>query len=216
MTRFTLPIALLLLAVTCSKGSDEEAGASEYFYDCDDAMKPAGLTIYATDEAYREYLDKVAATGFKKDSTQAPQLMTPAADSTISVATPPAFSFTSGMTLRTKENTTPMPRTPPRRSRWAWLKDAFSLEGTAWAHCPNVTGPLYLVRITELGQTTPAYVALASVTSFTPAAAVWKEKLQPLSGKKVTLTLARGVFSMGHLELGPFVADKDITLSVVP
>jgi len=213
MKRPALPLAVLLLAFTCGKESAEEPGASEYFYDCEDAKKPASLTVYATDEAYREFQDKVAASGFKKDSAQAPQVMTPAADSTVSLASPPAFSFTAGMVLRTRGV---VPGAPPRRtSRWAWLKSALSLEGTAWAHCPTVTGPLYLVQVGEAGKA-PAYTALASVTSFTPDPAVWKEKLQALSGKKVTLTVARGVFSMGTLQLGPFVADKDLTLTVGP
>ena len=43
------------------------------------------------------------------------------------------------------------------------------------------------------GEKAPAYTALASVNKFTPRAAVWKEKLGGLSGKKVTVTLARGV-----------------------
>jgi hypothetical protein len=215
MNRLALPLVLLMSGAACSSSGGGDANASEYFYDCDDAAKPAGLTVYATDEAYREFLDKVAASGFKKDSTQAPQLMTPAVDATVSLATPPAFSFSSGMTLRTKD-TVPNPRTPARRSRWAWLKSALSFEGTAWAHCPTVTGPLYLLQLTGAGEKDPAYTALASVTSFTPAPAVWKEKLQRLSGKKVTVTLARGVFSMGHLELGPFVVDKDVTLTIGP
>lgn len=210
-----VPLTLLLFAFTCSHEHEDGDDANEYFYDCEDAARPAGLTIFATDEAYREFLDKVAASGFKKDSTQAPQLMMPAPDSTISSATPPAFNFSSGMTLRTRD-TVPNPRTPPRRSSWAWLKSAVSLEGTAWAHCPTVTGTLYLLQLTVSGEKTPAYTALASVTTFTPGAAVWKEKLAPLSGKKVTVTLARGVFNMGHLELGPFVSDKEITLTVGP
>jgi hypothetical protein len=212
-----MPLTVLLLAVTCGKESSEEANASEYFYDCEDAKKPAGLNIYATDEAYRAFQDKVAASGFKKDSAQAPKVMAPAANSTISLATPPAFSFTSGMALRTRDVG---PRVPgaaprPRGSRWAWLRSALSFEGTAWAHCPTVTGPLYLVQVGEAGKA-PAYTALASVTIFTPDPAVWKEKLQGLSGKKVTLTVARGVFSMGTLELGPFVADEDVSLTVGP
>jgi hypothetical protein len=105
---------------------------------------------------------------------------------------------------------------PTRRSRWAWLKNALSIEGTAWAHCPNVSGSLYLVQLTGEGKTDAAYTALASVPSFTPSKEAWKTKLQPLSGKKVTLTLARGIFSMGHLELGPFVATKDISFTVGP
>jgi len=119
------------------------------------------------------------------------------------------------MTLRTPD-TIPHPRLPPRRSRWAWLKRALTLEGTAWAHCPNVTGTVYLLQLTAEGQAEPAYQALASVVTFTPDATVWKDKLQSLSGKKVTLTLARGVFSQGHLELGPFVADKTVTFTVGP
>jgi hypothetical protein len=212
MKRLALPVTLLLFAACHSH--DEGSEEVEYFYDCEDAKKPATLTVYATDEAYREFIDKVTASGFKKDNTQSPQLMSPAADSTISIAMPPAFNFTTGMTLRTPD-TVPNPRTPPRRSRWAWLKRNLSFVGTAWAHCPAVTGTLYLLQLTPEGQTAPAYTALSSVTTFTPGAA-WKEKLQPLSGKKVKLTLARGVFSTGNLELGPFIADKEIALTVGP
>jgi hypothetical protein len=215
MTRLALPLALLVLAGACHKDSVDEANADEYFYQCGDSRRPAGLTVFATDEVYREFLDRVSATGFMKSDGQAPQLMTPAAGGTLSIAAPPAFNFTSGMTLRTPD-TIPHPRLPPRRSRWAWLKRALALEGTAWAHCPNVTGTVYLLQLTAEGQTEPTYQALASVVTFTPDATVWKDKLQSLSGKKVTLTLARGVFSQGHLELGPFVADKTVTFTVGP
>ena len=215
MKRLTLvTLALAAFAFTCHSHDDEEAGADEYYYDCEDTKKPPELTVFATDEAYREFLDKVAASGFKKDATQSPQLMTPAPDSSVSAATPPMFSFSSGMTLRTKDSV-PKSRPPRRRSALAWLRAALS-EGTAWAHCPTVTGTLYLVQLTAVGEKTPAYTALASVTRFTPDAAVWKEKLGPLAGKKVAVTVARGVFSMGHLELGPFVSDKDISLSITP
>ena len=75
---------------------------------------------------------------------------------------------------------------------------------------------MYLLQITSEGAKDPSYTALASVTSFTPEAAVWKAKLQPLSGKKVTITLARAQFSMGHVQLGPFVSTKDFFYTVGP
>jgi hypothetical protein len=215
MTRIqlALPLALLMLGA-CHKDDPEEANADEYFYQCGDSKRPPSLTVFATDEVYREFIDRVTATGFMKSDAQAPQLMTPTAGGTLSAATPPAFSYTAGMVLK---DAVPHPRLPPRpRSRWARLKEALSFEGTAWAHCPNVTGTVYLLQLTAEGQKEPAYQALASVLTFTPDAAVWKSKLQPRNGKKLALTLARGVFSMGHLELGPFVSSKDITLTVGP
>jgi len=215
MTRLVLPLTVILACGACKSSEEAEANADEYFYQCADSKRPDALTVFATDEAYREFIDRVTATGFMKNDGQAPMLMTPAADGTVSAATPPTFSFTAGMVLRT--NDAVHPRLPPRPpSRWAWLKDAFTLERKAWAHCPNVTGTLYLVQLTPEGAKEPAYQALASVLSFTPDAAVWKSKLQPLAGKRVSLTLARGVFSMGHLELGPFVASKDLKLTVGP
>jgi hypothetical protein len=215
MTRLALPLTLILLAGACKSSTEEEANADEYFYQCGDSKRPDGLTVFATDEAYREFIDRVTAVGFMKSDGQAPTLMTPAPDSTVSAAAPPSISFTAGMVLRTKD-AAPQPRQQRRQSRWAWLKDAFTLERKAWAHCPNVTGTLYLLQLTAPGEKEPAYQALASVLTFTPDATVWKSKLQPLNGKKLALTLARGVFSMGHLELGPFVSSKDITLTVGP
>jgi hypothetical protein len=215
MTRVALPLALLVLAGACHKDDPEEANADEYFYQCADSKRPAGLTVFATDEAYREFIDRVSATSFMRSDAQAPQLMTPAGGATLSIAAPPAFTFTAGMVRRSPDQV-PHPRLSAHRSRWAWLRGALSFEGTAWAHCPNVTGTLYLFQLTAEGQKDPAYQALTSVLSFTPDPTVWKDKLQGLSGKKLTLTLARGVFSMGHLELGPFVADKDLTFTVGP
>jgi hypothetical protein len=209
---------LVLPTGACHKSSttDEGANADDYFYDCEATNKPASLNVFATDEAYRTFLDKIAATGVMKDDTQGPKLSAPMADATLSIASPSMFTFSSGMAIRT----VPAPLQPHapahHRSRWAWAKDLFSIEGTAWAHCPNVTGSLYLLQLTPVGDTTAAYTALTSVTSFTPTADVWKTKLQALSGKKVTLTLARGVFSMGEIQLGPFVASQDVSFTVGP
>lgn len=222
MKRISL-ILLLVLPAACkssSGGDDEGANADEYFYDCEDAKKPDGLTVYATDEAYRAFLDKVTAGAQKKDDTQAAKLTSPMADSTLSIATPPAFSIAAPMAMAPRPTRMPNPRnlvpTQHHRSRWAWVKDLFSIEGTAWAHCPNVTGPLYLVTVKEMGKDEAAYSALVSVPSFTPGADAWKAKLTPLSGKKVTVTVARGVFSMGEIQLGPFVPTQDPSFTVGP
>ena len=77
-----------------------------------------------------------------------------------------------------------------------------------------MTGQLFLFQLTAEGATTPAYTALLSVNSFTPTAAPWKKALEPLVGKKVTLTLARGVFSTGQIMLGPFVSATPTTFTV--
>jgi hypothetical protein len=220
MKRMSLLLLLVLPVGAChgtSSDGDEGANADEYFYDCEDAKKPDGLTVYATDEAYRTFVDKISATGLKKDDAQAPKLLIPMAGSTLSIAHPAGFTFTSAMAARTPA-AAPVPTHTParRRSRWAWVKDLFSIEGTAWAHCPNVTGSLFLLQLKESGKDQAAYSALTSVTSFMPAADVWKTKLTPLMGKKVTLTLARGVFAMGEIQLGPFVASQDVSFTVGP
>lgn len=202
------------LASACHGHSDDEegAGADEYFYSCENA--PAGVTIFATDEAYRVFVDKIAATGLVTDDTQAAQLTAPAADSTLSAATPPQFAFTAGTAALDRAAPARVRVCPSRRSTWARIWDRLSPIGTAWAHCPNVTGQLYLFQLTADGATAPAYSALLSVSTFTPTAAPWKKALAPLVGKKMKLTLARGVFSMGQIQLGPFVGATPVTFTV--
>jgi hypothetical protein len=219
LTRLTTSIALASVVAAGCHSHDDEGGnnADEYFYDCESTSKPAALTVFATDEAYREFLDKVVARGLKVDEGQAAQLTAPAAGATLSAGTPPTFTFTDGGVGADAGRSRPGGMVcPPRRSRWARLWDALSFEGTAWAHCPAVTGTLYLVQVTEEGGQDPAWASLASVTSFTPTAATWKAKLMPLVGKKVKVTLARGVFSQGRLESGPFVRSEPMMFSVVP
>jgi hypothetical protein len=218
MKRTALLLLLALPVGACHKdGTDGEgANADEYFYDCENAKKPDGLTVFATDEAYRTFLDKLAAGAPKKDDAQAARLLTPMAGATLSIASPPGFTLTGPMTLGPTPGL-PSPGAPKhRRSRWTWVKDLFSLEGKAWAHCPNVTGSLYLLQIKEQGKEEAAYSALASVQSFMPDATVWKTKMTPLQGKMVTVTVARGVFSTGEIQLGPFVPTQDLTLTVGP
>lgn len=212
----TAATATVVLGAGACASHDHGGGAAadEYFYDCEDPKRPAGLVTFATDEAYRNFADTVVANGLKKDDTQSAQLGAPAADATLSLAAPPTFSFSAGMSLRSGPGNAPLPSRRP--SRWARIRRALALEGTAWAHCPTVTGTLYLLELTPAGGTTPAYSALSSVLSFTPGAEAWKSKLGPHMGKKVTLTLARGVFSMGQLKNGPFVSSKDISFTVGP
>src|SRR5262249_50962692 len=60
MTRLALPLTLLVLTGACHKDTEEaEANADEYFYQCGDSKAPSGLTVFATDEVYREFLDQI-------------------------------------------------------------------------------------------------------------------------------------------------------------
>jgi hypothetical protein len=108
------------------------------------------------------------------------------------------------------------PGAPSRRrpSRWATLWRAVSPVGTAWAHCPAVTGVNHLFRLDD--GATPVYTALLSVTSFTPNAAKWRKALEGRTGKILTLTLARAVFGDGDVREGPFVASTKATFTVRP
>jgi hypothetical protein len=201
-------------AAACSSHQPSQANADEYFYDCEDPKRPAGLTIYATDEAYRNFSDTVLATGYKPNDAASAQIITPAPDATLSLAVPPTFSFTAGMMARSMPSNAPLP--PRRPTLWQQFRQALTFERKAWAHCEAVNGTLYLIELQASRGEAPVYSALSSVLSFTPGAEVWKNKLGALSGQKVSLTLARGVFVKGQLMLGPFVATKDVSFTIGP
>lgn len=204
----------LVGAAGCHTHEHGVVNADEYFYDCEDPKRPPTLTIYATDEAYRAVSDTVRATGLKPDDLQSAQIITPAPDATISLAAPPLFSFTSGMVLRSTPPNAPLP--PRRPTFWQQLKQSLTLERRAWAHCEAVNGTLYLVELQAARGEAPVYSALSSVLSFTPGAEVWKNKLAPLSGKKVSLTLARAVLAKGQVQLGPFISTREVSFTVGP
>jgi hypothetical protein len=132
-------------------------------------------------------------------------------DATLPLAAPPTFSFTAGMVMRSTPRNAPL--SPRRPTRWQQFKQALTLERTAWAHCEAVNGTLYLIELQAGRGEPPVYSALSSVLSFTPSAEVWKNKLGALTGQKVSLTLARGVFSRGQLIGGPFVG-RDVSFTI--
>jgi hypothetical protein len=210
-----VPGLALALAGCHDHDHDDEPTADEFFFDCESS--PAGATVFATDEAFVEFVNKEAANGLTKDDAQAPKLTSPAAGGTISAATPPMFTFMNMPTARLDAR--PGRRTGPcpvRRSRWAAARAFFSLEGTAYAHCPAVSGENFLFRLTKEGDSKPLYTALLSVTSFTPSAAKWNKALAGRSGQTVTLTLARAVLSKGTITNGPFVPATAIKFTVGP
>jgi hypothetical protein len=212
-----LAILVVLSSGACSSSgsSPGEANADEYFYQCGDSNKPPELTTYATDEAYRTFLDAISAGLQKQNDGKAAQLTMPMAGSMLSLSKPPSFVFTPG---QASNDGAPFGPTRTRRSRWARLKQALSVEGTAWAHCPNITGAIFLLQIgtgTDAAFTA-AYTALASQPMFTPGAATWQAKMGPLSGKQVTLRLARAQFTEGRVTGGPYVSTHDLSFTVVP
>jgi hypothetical protein len=215
MKRLLILIVLSTAACSSSGSSPDEANADEYFYQCHDSSLPPGLTVYATDEAYRTFLDAISAGLEKPNDGKAAQLTAPMPDTTLSISMPPAFAFTPG---EASNDRAPFGPAPARRSRWARFKAVLSLEGTAWAHCPNVSGAIFLLQIgTGAGASfTPAYTALASQPMFTPGAQTWQAKLGALSGQKVTVKLARAQFTEGRITGGPYTSTHDLSFTVVP
>jgi hypothetical protein len=209
-------LAVALLAPAACGGHDhpDTGEADEFFYDCEN--KPATVTVFATDEAFIEFINKEAGVGFKQDDSQAPRLLAPAPGSTLSAVTPPSVSFEVGASA---SRARPGRRTAclvAPRSRWSAVWRALSPVGTAYAHCPPVSGENFLFRITRDSDKQAIYTALLSVTSFTPTATVWSKALAGQAGQAVTLTLARAVYSKGDITNGPFVSSTPLRFTVGP
>jgi hypothetical protein len=202
-------IACLVAAGCQGQGAGSAASADEYFYDCEDAARPAGLTVFATDETFQEFVNKDAAAAPTRSDVLAPRLNAPPSPGKLSAASAPTFSFSA---IQMASGSKPAARKPGRRGvgRWLWSL----VEGTAWAHCPAVSGDNYLFRVND-GDTT-VYTALLSVTSFTPGAAAWKRALDGRLDHPVTITIERATFSTGSITLGPYLATIAPTFSVGP
>jgi hypothetical protein len=212
-------LILIVALAGCGGGGSGTPEADEFFYDCNSMAKPSTLTVFATDESFTEFINKEVANGFTKDDAQAPKLTSPASGGTISAATPPQFSFTVGGSASREARTIEMASRPLAVPLWRrvvhFLGD--TVEGTAYAHCPQVNGQNYLFRVTPEGNDKKVlYTALLSVTSFTPAADRWSKALSGMSGKAVNLTLASAVYSGGNITNGPFVATAPIRFTVGP
>jgi hypothetical protein len=197
----TLAAAALALAGCPGDGNEEEAGADEYFYSCTGA--PAGVTVFATDESYREIVDKESAGAVVTNDAEAATLMAPAPGGTLSAAAPPTFTLRTPGAALVPPGPGGCPAARPR-PWWRWLAPI----GTAYAHCPGVTGDNYLLRLTRAGERRPIYSALLSVTSFTPGAEPWRKALAGRKGQTLTLTILRAGLAGGRVTIGPFASSQ--------
>lgn len=209
------PVAFaLLFAVTaCHSHSDDTDGptASEYFYDCEN--QPAGVTAATSDEAFRAFVNAEVAGAVMADDSRAVTLTSPAAGTTLSVNTPPAFAFTPP-TLAQGPLRAP-PAVARRPSRWARLRRLFAFEGVAHAHCPAVTGTNYVLRVTD-GQGAALYTAALSVSSFTPGAAAWKAAMAGREGQTINVRISRAQLNRNNITDGPYVPSSWPTFVIGP
>jgi hypothetical protein len=204
----------LLLSCALLAACDEHGGAgddADYFYSCDEA--PPGVSVYATDESLRAILDKETAGEVRSVEAEAATLMSPAAGGTLSASAPPTFVLTAPMARLAPATPLP-PSRPPRRPLWRRVLTSLAPVGTAWAHCPGVTGDNFLFRLARPGDATAAYTAVVSVTSFTPRAEAWKRALAGRAGQTLTLTLIRAGLTGGRVTSGPFQSTQTVTFTV--
>ena len=95
------------------------------------------------------------------------------------------------------------------------IKSELVLERTAEAHCPATSGDKYLLRL-ETSTGDAVFTAMLSVTTYTPDAAKWSQKLAGKQGQTLTLTLMRATFSGEAIAAGPFKATPAPTFTVGP
>jgi hypothetical protein len=199
-----------LLACHGDHDHESELSADEFFYDCE--QRP-DLTVFATDEAYVSVINAEAAAKTQiVDDDRAPRLQSPVSGSVLSTTTPPTFTVaTAAASLRPQRG-----QACPRASHVFWTRMAQSLSpiSTAYAHCPAVSGPLFLLRLTHEGETAPVYSALASVTVISPSANVWTKVMKGRAGQTLKLSIVRAVLSKGTVTEGPYKRSDSPTFSV--
>lgn len=177
----------LLAGVAChSHGPEGVPEPDEYILDCEEAATGGG---FASDENYAAFVNAEAAQRVVIDSCQAPELLTPTAP--LRADAPPEFSF----------NAVPA--------------SCASLHRPLRPHCGAFTGENYLLRIRRTAEAPPIYMAVLSVTRFTPDANIWRQALTDYAGETLTMTIERGVFFRGTLVEGPFV-QSNIPVQVAP
>ncbi len=205
-------LAGALLVSSCDDHGSGGDDASDYFFSCDDA--PGGVTVYATDESYRAILDKETAGEVEAKDAEAATLMTPASGTTLSAATPPTFVLNAPMARLGPAPGPVLPTAPPHRPLWRRVLTWLAPIGTAYAHCPGVTGDNFLFRLSRVGDPGSVYTAVASVTSFTPRAEAWRKALEGRAGQTLTLTLIRAGLTGGRVTSGPFRSTQPVTFTV--
>lgn len=215
----SLPLALALAG--CHSHQHGGPAADEYVVDCEKA--DGGFA--ASDEDFATVINaESAGTVMTTPAASLPVLTAPAAGSTLSAAAPPTFTFTPTATAAA----TPAHRGPTmacrapatkrqRPSTFGRVVDAIKSElvlvRTAQAHCPATSGDKYLLRLqTSSGE--PVFTAMLSVTSYTPDAAKWAQKLGGRQGQ--SLTLMRATFNSEMIAAGPFLTTPAPTFAIGP
>jgi hypothetical protein len=165
---------------------------------------------FASDENYDAFVNADAAKPPTKDACNAPDLTSPAPGSTLDPNAPPTITFNAKkmcMKQPSLQGVQMAACAARKRPLWRTLLQAFVLEGVAEAHCGAFTGENYLLKLVQPGQAGPVYMAVLSVTSYTPNAAIWKSSLTGHGGQMLQLTIERAVFFQGGIMVGggPFV-----------
>jgi hypothetical protein len=206
----------------CSGHSHGGPQSDEYVVNCE--TTDAGVT--ASDENFRAFINAEAAGSWMTaPADKLPIWVAPAAGATLSVATPPTFTFSAMAIAAGAAGTETAGRRlaracavrPAARAASVWRRLASELTPIrrAEAHCPPVSGQKYLLRLaTASGD--PVYSATLSVTSFTPDQAVWSRKLAGRQGQTLKVTLVRALFAGDDIGEGPYVAADTPSLTVGP
>jgi len=217
-----IPLALALAG--CHDDHPEEGPqANEYVVDCETA--DGGFA--ASDEDFAAVVNAEAAgTVMTTPADALPVLTLPAAGATLSAAAPPTFLITATTTAAAPaaRGSAMACRAPAaakrnRVSRFGRVMNAIKselvLERTAEAHCPATSGDKYMLRLeTSTGEA--VFTAMLSVTTYTPDAAKWSQKMSSRQGQTLTVTLLRATFSGEAIAAGPFKATPAPTFMIGP
>ena len=175
---------------------------------------------FASDESWTKFVEAEAAGRVMMEDCRAPVLLSPAPGSALDPDVPPTISFSAtqpacAQASRRVPAAAAACRTVAARGRLQRLWAAVSPIGVAHAHCPEVNGPNYVLRISD-SDGKSLYSALLSVTSFKPKDDLWRKALGGRRGQSVRVTIQRGEFVRGNIMQGPFVQKQPFSLTVRP
>ena len=212
--------AAALASATCGPHGPAE-GVDEYYVNCDGA--PAGQP-FVSDESYTKFVEAESAGTVMPSACEAPVLTSPSPGSVLD--SPPTFVFSPRQdpcpqATRAPEPAAKVAARKPKSRRFEFATVTRVLRGlvpigTAYAHCPAVSGENYLLQLTAAGEVEPFYVALLSVTTFTPNADRWRAAVAGRNGKQVTVTIQRALFVGGLVMEGPYVQTQPFAFTLAP
>jgi hypothetical protein len=220
------PVALALAGCHDHTHGEEGPQADEYVVDCEAA--DGGFA--ASDEDFAAVVNAEAAGSVMTTPADSlPVLTLPAAGATLSAASPPTFSITAMTTAAAQAGATTgatmacrAPAATTKRKRptrfgriVSAIKSELVLERTALAHCPATSGDKYLLRL-QTSSGDPVFTAMLSVTTYTPDAAKWAQKVSSREGQTLTVTLMRATFSGQAIAAGPFMTTPAPTFLIGP